>query len=441
MNEGYTYRLHQDYPDPLSRQALQRMRRPAEEAETLTFAHYTSPHFERIRFELTRYCNGEINGFSVLIAGQRGAGKTTLTKLVIQKVMQEGKGLIPLPLLLHGPTIIDPTAVTAEAADAVGASGPQEKERALRYIITALYRSLSTAIYDAWLIAAEEAPEARRAQTELLGLRAHLDLRLERAPDPDVLRKIWARAGFLHCGVAFYLRPSEVNSGKRTRDTKIPPVAGGKNDQGLREVVALSACADAYRVILGETKEHLRTQQEAEQARETQMTAALAAEKKKAKDDSKEKTTVEKLAPPTLGTAAGGIAALVGTHANSSPKFVAIGIMVGILVWIASWSAMSFGVRRSKQQVSRELTIDVKWDIDRLERDLPALLKRVKDAGFAPIFVLDELDKTKDTNAALERFLSLTKHIVTDHAAFLFLTDRDYYEKLIAADAVDWGVV
>ena len=49
------------------------------------------------------------------------------------------------------------------------------------------------------------------------------------------------------------------------------------------------------------------------------------------------------------------------------------------------------------------------------------------------------MDKTRDANAALENFLKLTKHIVTDHAAFLFLTDRDYYEQLIAADNVDWG--
>jgi len=55
--------------------------------------------------------------------------------------------------------------------------------------------------------------------------------------------------------------------------------------------------------------------------------------------------------------------------------------------------------------------------------------------------VLDELDKTTDANAALENFLKLTKHIVTDHGAFLFLTDRDYYEKLISADNVDWGHV
>ena len=110
--EEAPYVLLQGLPDPLSRQALQRMRRPTDENDGLRFVHYTSPYFERIRYELMRYCSGEINGLSVLISGQRGAGKTTLTKLVIQKVMQDSEGLIPLPLLLHGPTVIDPEAVT-----------------------------------------------------------------------------------------------------------------------------------------------------------------------------------------------------------------------------------------------------------------------------------------------------------------------------------------
>src|SRR5262249_55593063 len=156
-------------------------------------------------------------------------------------------GLIPLPLMLHGPTIIDPAAVPAadkkasapeQKPVAVAADGapvvvvntapppdqtqptapadpekkrsvPEGKERALRQIVTALYRSLSQAIYEAWLNAAAEAEQGRRTHRELLALRSHLDLRLERAPDPDVLRKIWERAGFLNYGVSFYLRPAK----------------------------------------------------------------------------------------------------------------------------------------------------------------------------------------------------------------------------------------
>ena len=436
--EDAPYVLLRDLPDPLSRQALQRMRRPTDEHDPLRFVHYTSPYFERIRYELMRYCSGEINGLSVLISGQRGAGKTTLTKLVIQKVMQDSEGLIPLPLLLHGPTVIDPEAVTSptNGRDSEHDSAPKEKERALRHIITALYRSLSTAFYDAWLIAAEEAPVQRRAQRELLGLRAHLDLRLERAPDSDVLRKIWSRAGFLECGVAFYLRPHAPHPGGR-RNADIPPIAGDRDDQGLREIVALSACADAYRVILGETKEKIRTEERAEHMRELKMLVPVLPGGHAGAEDGKTRSSLEKLAPAVLGTAVGGATVLAGSHATETSAV--LGIAAGVLVWLASWGTAELGVRKSKRQLIRELATDVKWDVDRLERDLPVLLKRVKDAGFAPIFVLDELDKTRDANAALEKFLKLTKHIVTDHAAFLFLTDRDYYELLIAADNVDWG--
>jgi len=441
------YTLHQSTPEPLSRLALQRMRRPCEDPEelldvkegesALRLIQMKSAAFLRIHYELLRYCEGEIDGLSVLIAGQRGAGKTTLTKMLIQRVMQDSKGLIPLPLLLHGPTIIDPEAVAPNGEETDG-SAPQEKQRALRQIITALYRSLSTAIYDAWLTAAEEASAARRAQRELLGLRAHLDLRLERAPDPDVLRKIWSRAGFLNDGVAFFLRPAVKRGNEFGRDDTIPAIAGDPDDQGLREIVALSACADAYRVILGKTTETLQSAQAVAQEQELKVPSASASGSKDSKggEDGKAKSSAEKLGPPAIGTVAGGLVAVAGAADSAN---LVLGLAAGVVVWLTSWAAMTYGVRRSKQETRRELTVDVKWDVDRLERDLPVLLKRVKDAGFAPIFVLDELDKAKDARGALDRFLGLAKHIVTDHAAFLFLTNRDYYEQLITSENVDIG--
>ena len=228
-----------------------------------------------------------------------------------------------------------------------------------------------------------------------------------------------------------------TNRSRRGRNTDIPPIAGDQDDQGLREIVALSACADAYRVIIGDTMEKIRTEEHAERTRETRIPAPALPEGTNGGEESKAKSSAERLAPAVLGTAAGGVAALAG--AFEVRDTVALGLASGALVWLATWGAAEVGMRRSKRRVSRELSTDVKWDVERLERDLPVLLKRVKDAGFAPIFVLDELDKTRDANAALEKFLKLSKHIVTDHAAFLFLTDRDYYEGLIAADNVDWG--
>ena len=115
-----------------------------------------------------------------------------------------------------------------------------------------------------------------------------------------------------------------------------------------------------------------------------------AAEKKK-EDEAKSKSAVEKATPLALGTAASALAGIATSVVG--PRAAAISIGTGVLVWIGSWIAMNYGVRTSRQEMRRELTMDIKWDIERLERDLPFLLKRVKDAGFAPIFVLDELDK------------------------------------------------
>jgi hypothetical protein len=101
---------------------------------------------------------------------------------------------------------------------------------------------------------------------------------------------------------------------------------------------------------------------------------------------------------------------------------------------LASWLSLQFGTRgQSRQDSSREMTVEVDWSTKRLERDFPSLIRRVKDAGFAPIFILDELDKM-DAPDKLQSFLRLAKHIVTDDAAFLFLVNRDYYEHLIAGE-------
>src|SRR5258705_5485421 len=103
------YKLKEGTPEPLSRGALQQLR--ALDASSPTAGHIESESLKRVVYELLRYCRGEIDGISVLVAGQRGAGKTTLVKLAIQEVMRQSVWLMPVPLMLHGPTIIDPAAV------------------------------------------------------------------------------------------------------------------------------------------------------------------------------------------------------------------------------------------------------------------------------------------------------------------------------------------
>jgi energy-coupling factor transporter ATP-binding protein EcfA2 len=448
------YKLFDDMPEPLSLEARWRVRRPTGTAgRSLVPRHMTSSQLERVQYELLRYCRGEIDGVSILIAGQRGAGKTTLAKLTAQYVAQQSDGLIPLPLLLHGPTIIDPLfsseepaslgeAPAAEAAPAADNKSDEKKsaafakDEAMRQLIAALYRELSTQIVMAWRNAAAVARNARVRRQQLLELAEHADLRLDRAPDPEVLHKIWARAGFLESGVAFFLAPDKLNGGYRLPPTR----GGGATAQGLREIVALSACADAFRVILGKTTERMYNRLAAERSRQTGMPPpASGKEPKEEKKDDKDKKdekpdragtekSVEKLGPPALGTIAAGLALSSGSH----DPWLAIGI--GACAWLASWLSLQFGTRgQSRQDSSREMTVEVDWSTKRLERDFPSLIRRVKDAGFAPIFILDELDKM-DAPDKLQSFLRLAKHIVTDNAAFLFLVNRDYYEHLIAGE-------
>jgi len=491
------YRVR-EYAEPLSRESLRNLREWPRGSDSQRRPHMMSNEYGRLRYLLGRYCRGEVDGLSVLLTGQRGAGKTTLAKLAIEAAMRDSEHLIPLPVFLHGPTMIDQLA-RAKSPDAsengdspksetsrepqkgpmsiaaiIGAALPQGgeaapgadsakdgdkeasrtskeeteqrdadkktkeqaqiKDGAFRVILTELYRCLARATYDAWLNAVDESPDARRGRHELLELRVHLDATLDRPTDVETLRSIWERAGFLHSGVVFYLSPVKDDGLRGSRNLPVPAIAGDTRDQGLREILALSACADSFSVILGKPKERLRRAVSAERERQYNMKiSSPQKEGAKSGEESKgsPKTTAEKIAPTALGIVAGGLA-----YAGSKePTATAVGLAVGLVVWLASLLSVSYNVRRLvSKKLDRELDLEVDWSPERIERDLPILLKRVKDAGFAPIFIVDELDKISGPENKLDKFLHLAKHIVTDYGAFLFLTDRTYYEELLGSE-------
>jgi hypothetical protein len=446
------YKLREGALDPLSRKDWWQLRENPQQDPILMRSQETG----RMIVDLQRYCRGEKEGVSMLVAGPRGAGKTTLVKLAIRELIvessqrerkrlteqdpRESGHLIPLPVLLHGPTILDHEAEAGGPRPRFSEEAPPEeaaeivKKRAVQLIITELYRELCRVFYDAWCYAAQEAPTARRRLHELLELRTHLDLGLDWAPQPSWLRSIWARAGFLHSGVAFYLVPGlrrgTEGRGRWLRAIMPPQIAGPEEDQGLREIRAITACADAYRVIIAEMKEKIeRTSSDETKQQSSSFPSPQTTQSDKPSEkgtDDKSKSTTTKLAPPALGTLAGGL-----TLFSQDLESVLFAAIAGGAVWLLSWLAMFYNVqRRSSLETRRTQTVDIKWDVPRIERDFPKLLARVKDAGFAPIFVLDELDKTENAKKKLERFLRLTKHFVTGEAAFIFLTNRDYYETL-----------
>jgi hypothetical protein len=120
----------------------------------------------------------------------------------------------------------------------------------------------------------------------------------------------------------------------------------------------------------------------------------------------------------------------VGVLANSSlgpTAAAALGLATGIFsVLTFSWASK----RSVTSERKRDYTFIIEPDKQSLERDLPLVIERVRDAGLAPVFVVDELDKV-DTPVVVRDLVNRLKHLTTDYGCFCFLTDRKYYVDLI----------
>ncbi|QGZ59472.1 hypothetical protein [Paraburkholderia acidiphila] len=82
-----------------------------------------------LEHELRRYCNGQIQGRSFLIAGHRGAGKTTMVADVVHRLMLESKAkrtrMRPLLVVLHGPSLfLSLSELSDDDIDGDAASAP-----------------------------------------------------------------------------------------------------------------------------------------------------------------------------------------------------------------------------------------------------------------------------------------------------------------------------
>jgi hypothetical protein len=180
-------------------------------------------------------------GRSFLIAGHRGAGKTALVEQVVNDMRWDAIESVaagleelqpprrPFLVKLHGPSLLGP-ALPTEASDP---SDPQKvtdpAHRALIQITLALYRALAQEMGTGFELHAQS-ENLVRDQLEFAG---QLQLELDQAPDPSVLRFYWKRLGRLRAGILWPDPPL----GARARPA----------DQGIREVVALATAAQASR--------------------------------------------------------------------------------------------------------------------------------------------------------------------------------------------------
>jgi len=377
-------------------------------------------HASRVlEHELTRYCNGETQGRSFLIAGHRGAGKTTMVLEVIDRVIRASrKGDVPmrpLKVLLHGPSLFQtPSGMRSDAEKDSEANA----KLALEQIILGLHRAVVKEYTQAYradagqravIASTRSDPSLPRSSTvnrslnegvfEWSELAAQFEIEMMEDPPAARLREFYSYIGALpsgvlpSCGMLFNGMPSA--------------------DQAARELVALNGVCTAHQRISGRLNEKDRRRQNYKRETETKTNVEI-----------KNLDTLKSIVPVISGAAVGGGAA-------AGPHELWQSVLLGVLTTIGASFALAHSSKsttRRERQVDRTFIPDL--SLRTLDRVLPTLLERLMSAGLAPVFVIDELDKVKGLSDRLVEMARHLKKLMAEGVFSCFLTDRGYLEFL-----------
>ncbi|MEY2563751.1 MAG: hypothetical protein QOH88_1944 [Verrucomicrobiota bacterium] len=401
-----------DFPDPLT---------PAAKESSAERVLIESVEYRQLVHELRSYCNAEISGRSFLIAGHRGSGKTTLTLSAFEKVWRQAKEgrlrMRPLLVQLLGPSLLPEFDERDVAEPTRGAADAQktltEFENVLVQFTLALHRAVVNELSEAYGERMKDlAGEAKRGgrfaveQTNaFLEAPGQLALELDEYPGKARLREFWQRARALPQGLLrLPPRPSEK-----------PEVS----NQGINELVALCSVSEAYRRISGtiqaSNKDEAAAKDASARTRETELKG-------------------KELFGPVITLLTGGIVA--SGVAAISPGRWALAAIAGLLTVLSSAVVAKYSITRSQERSSsREELFLPNLSVATLDRVLPVLLDRVRDAGLAPIFIIDELDKVEDLSERIPKMVKRLKKLVAEKAFFCFLTDRRYFEEMSSRNA------
>lgn len=410
-----------------------------------------SEAYEILAASLRLYLRRETSGLSFLIAGHRGSGKTALVAEVVEAISDDlfeqwakwaderpalqppAERQRPLLVKLHGPSLAalelpSPGGgeETRSKVDADGQSAPTttvrrrgpgsivevnvntaalakpeadtrttatgQAQTALVQIMIALYRALANEVGEAAAARTLDGGEGRGSYGREFA--AQLRFELDRAAGPETLRDFWDEIEPSRCGLLWPRKISEALA-----DSLVP-------DQHFREIVAVATAAQAFQVCSGDVAYS--------QTRKDTATRERSAEFKTGFDPA---DAINRLVTLGVGGLLGyGIAGLAGAG-------------VGLF---GSLGVTALSRRSDKRERSEDYTFIVDRSTQTLERDLPLVIERIRAAGLAPVFVVDELDKvplTGDRGLAdlIGELINRLKRLTTDYGFFCFLTGRDYF--------------
>lgn len=424
-------------PEPLT---LNAQHRPGQQMFT------ESKQSESLLNILRQYWRLETKGHTILVAGHRGAGKTTMVHSTLDRARNRaGRWLEEqrdenqsggyaelnhyrefLPVLIDAPTLFQPSTAKdqdpqqddqAQNGDDAAASASTESKKEqdvpppaffLQNLMTALYRSLCGHLVR------KAAQTTGCPDPELI---YHLANELDMAPEAGVIRDYWRRMGVVDSGLLFK---------KDRRPT----------DQGARELNAVTTAAKAYQKIIATV-----TQESTDKKNDK-------AVRQRAEDSAFPKIdlTVEKSAstgPQPNGKLIFALLAAILSGGASVAEFgansaVDVATTAGIAA-VAGLTVHAFGSAFFSSKLERNFEgskqVSHKTDLASLSRDLPVLLGRLRDAGILPVFIIDELDKLDNTKDAVSQVVRHIKRLLSENGMYIFLCDRDYYEHLTVADA------
>lgn len=377
-----------EYPEPLTT-ASRTSRQPRMFIE--------SDAYHQLVQELRRYCKDQIHGRSFLISGHRGSGKTTLVLNAFEQIERESwkdpvRFQRPLLVLLNGPSLLPKPddQETQGGSDLV----VNEMESVLIQITLGLHRAVAAHFSQAFREFIVQHGPSRKQE-----LAAQLELELDEYAGNGRLREYWRRADAIACGILF-------------RDLRV-------SDQGLRELVALGSVCEAHRRISGT----LNRKEEIKAGAKQESKAELGFETRK------------EILPAIISLLTGGAAgAGVLAVPNSPPQ---LAIFTGFLVALLSALAARLSVSQSRQRSAAQEDLFVPdLSVATLDRVLPVLIRRLRHAGLAPIFVIDELDKVDSLTDRINAMVFRLKKLIAEEACFCFVTDRRYFEELRVRAAI-----
>jgi hypothetical protein len=380
-----------------------------------------------LQHELERYCRGEIRGRSFLVAGHRGSGKTMMVDnalLQCQRQAIAGLALMkPLPVYLQGPTLLDngdkkheaqlppaPSAVSVEvnmAGTSISSSPakpPEEEQlmhRVLIHVVLCLHQAASREFVNRYF----DRVSTSRDPQEAVEMAAQFQIELTEAPPPSRLREYWMRAGRLRSGVLF--------------DPPRPTPDGQPQQQGLRELVALTGVTHVHQRVSGDLKE----QEDQRSGRSQAIEAAVGIE-------TKGSDLIKPLAALACGAVVAGASAASGNLVAPLPLGVLTVVLAGLFFRISSTSTL-----KRERKVDRTFIPDL--SIKTLHRVIPSLIERLQEAGLAPVFIVDELDKVDDLHERIYPLIRNLKKLFAESTFTCLLVDRGFYENLQIREAME----